>query len=276
MANGIERPGVAPSVLNANGVLNANSVAPCEQMASQGWQNCARVTMSQVALETDFIHGPASSALIADLIISKPVPMTSLHQRLARMIVAWRERPVGIKLLSFAAVGAVNTLVDLGVFSLAYFYFDVPLVLSNVLAWSCAVTGSYVLNTLTTFARESGRTLNFQIYVRFVLSQVAGLVANTATIVAMSYFMPVLVGKLFAIGVSFLVNFALSHFVVFPGRIVSEPGQRKAMQLGWACPAVIVLVILGVLGTGMLFHFGATPSATDISSRSRFAPAPLP
>jgi putative flippase GtrA len=204
------------------------------------------------------------------------VPMISLHQQLDRLIAAWRERPVGIKLLSFAAVGVVNSLVDLGVFSLAYFYFETPLVLSNVLAWICAVTGSYVLNTLTTFARESGRALNFQIYVRFVVSQMAGLAANTATIVAASYFMPVLIGKLLAIGVSFLVNFALSHFVVFSERSVHAPTQRKAMQFGWACPAVIVLVILGVLGAGMLFHFGATPLATDISSRSRLAPAPLP
>ena len=48
-----------------------------------------------------------------------------------------------------------------------------------------------------------------------MLSQVAGLVANTATVLAASYFMPVLIGKVLAIGVSFLVNFSLSHFVVF-------------------------------------------------------------
>ena len=38
------------------------------------------------------------------------------------------------------------------------------------------------------------------------------------TVFVASYFMPVLVGKVLAIGVSFLVNFSLSHFVVFRKR----------------------------------------------------------
>ena len=49
----------------------------------------------------------------------------------------------------------------------------------------------------------------------FVLSQTLGLVANTTTVLVASYFMPVLAGKALAIGASFLVNFTLSHFVVF-------------------------------------------------------------
>ena len=55
-------------------------------------------------------------------------------------------------------------------------------------------------------------------YITFAISQVAGLVANTATVFVASYFMPVLLGKLLAIGASFLVNFSLSHFVVFRKR----------------------------------------------------------
>ena len=202
------------------------------------------------------------------------MPMFSRTPLLDRMMAAWHERPVGIKLLSFAVVGVVNSSVDLAVFSLAYFYFDLPLVFSNVVAWSCAVTCSYVLNSLTTFARQSGRALDFRVYVSFVVSQAAGLVVNTAVIVVASYFMPVLIGKLLAIGASFLVNFSLSHFIVFPERIVRRPGRRNAARLGWICSAAAVLVILGVLGANMLFHFDATPSATDISSRSRLTPAP--
>jgi putative flippase GtrA len=193
-----------------------------------------------------------------------------------RLIAAWHERPVGIKLLSFAVIGVVNSSVDLAVFSLAYFYFELPLVLSNIVAWSCAVTGSYVLNSLATFARESGRALDFRVFVTFVVSQVAGLVANTAVILIASYFVPVLIGKLLAIGASFVVNFSLSHFVVFPERIVGGPGRRNAARLGWLCSAAAAFVILGVLGANMLFHYGATPSATDISSRSRLAPALKP
>lgn len=131
---------------------------------------------------------------------------------------AWHERAVALKAMSFAAVGVVNAAVDFGVFSFAYYQFELPIVTANVMAWSVAVSGSYIMNTMTTFARESGRELRAKAYINFVLAQVAGLVANTATVFAASYFMPVLLGKLLAIGASFLVNFSLSHFVVFRKR----------------------------------------------------------
>jgi putative flippase GtrA len=80
------------------------------------------------------------------------------------------------------------------------------------------------MNSLTTFAKESGRELSLKSYFSFTLSQVAGLVANTATVLIASYVVPVLVAKLIAIGVSFLVNFSLSHFIVF--RKHPEAGPR--------------------------------------------------
>ena len=135
-----------------------------------------------------------------------------------RLIAAWHERAIVLKAMSFALVGVVNSAVDFGVFAIAYSYFGLPIILANVLSWCVAVSGSYVMNSLTTFAHESGRELRAKAYLSFALSQVAGLVANTTTVVVASYFMPVLVGKVLAIGVSFLVNFTLSHFIVFRKR----------------------------------------------------------
>ena len=132
-----------------------------------------------------------------------------------RLTAAWRDRAIAVKAMSFAAVGVINSLVDLGVFSVAYYWLGLPIVAANVCAWCVAVSGSYVMNSLTTFSRESGGALRPGTYLSFALSQLAGLVANTATVLAASYVMPVLIGKLLAIGVSFLVNFSLSHFVVF-------------------------------------------------------------
>ena len=111
--------------------------------------------------------------------------------------------------------GSINTLIDFGVFVVAVEVLKLPLVLSNVLAWSVAVTGSYIMNTYTTFAAESGRRLNLRAYGTFVMSGIVGLIANTTALVLASYMAPVLVAKIIAIGVSFLVNFTLSHFVVF-------------------------------------------------------------
>jgi putative flippase GtrA len=137
-----------------------------------------------------------------------------------RLIAAWHERAIALKAMSFAAVGLVNSAVDFGVFSFAYYYLELPIVTANVMAWIVAVSGSYVMNSLTTFARESGRELRAKAYFAFLISQIGGLLANTATVFVASYFMPVLLGKVLAIGASFLVNFSLSHFVVFRKRKV--------------------------------------------------------
>src|SRR3954454_8852406 len=143
-----------------------------------------------------------------------------------RALKAWHERALMLKALSFAVVGLVNSAVDFGVFSFAYYYLALPIITANVAAWAVAVTGSYVMNSLTTFARESGRALTLKAYVGFAVSQLAGLVANTATVLIASYFMPVLIGKLLAIGASFLVNFSLSHFLVFRKRPDTARGER--------------------------------------------------
>ncbi len=46
----------------------------------------------------------------------------------------------------------------------------------------------------------------------------AGVIANTTTVIVAVQFMPVWAAKLIAIFVGFVVNFSLSHFVVFRRR----------------------------------------------------------
>lgn len=151
-----------------------------------------------------------------------PPFLDRLHGRLAQ---AWQDRAVSLKALSFALVGVVNTLIDLGIFLIAYNWIGLPLVPANVLAWLVAVTGSYAMNSVITFAAESGGKLRWRSYVTFVASGVAGVIANTTVLVVASFWMPVLAAKLLAIFASFVVNFSLSHFVVFRAR-APQPGTR--------------------------------------------------
>ena len=108
-----------------------------------------------------------------------PAPLQKLIDRLA---VAWHERAVALKAVSFAIVGVVNSAVDFGVFSFAYYYLALPIVVANTLAWIVAVTCSYVSNSTITFAAESGRRLALKRYFAFAFWQVAGFLANTATV----------------------------------------------------------------------------------------------
>jgi putative flippase GtrA len=141
-----------------------------------------------------------------------------LQRTLDRLNKAWHDRAVALKAASFAMVGVVNTGVDFSVFVVAAGHLGWPLVPANVLAWVVAVTFSYVMNSFITFGPESGRILRWRDYLTFAASGVAGMVASTATLFALSYVMPVLFAKLVSILVSFVVNFSLSHFVVFKAR----------------------------------------------------------
>jgi putative flippase GtrA len=154
-------------------------------------------------------------------------PLERLGRRLELLSL---ERAVLVKAASFALIGVVNVAVDFSVFFIAYFHLGLAIIVANVISWCVAVTGSYVMNSLITFAKESGRRLRMKDYGSFVLSQLGGLVANTTTVFVASYFIalvlhvprdaarPVLLAKVLAIGASFLVNFSLSHFVVFRPR----------------------------------------------------------
>lgn len=157
-----------------------------------------------------------------------PPAAQSLPQRI---MAALRRQALMLKAMSFASIGVVNTLIDLGLFLLALNYLTASLVVANVLAWTVAVTGSYVMNSFITFAAESGRQLTLRAYLTFVASQVLGLVAATATLLLAALVMPVLYAKLLAIGASFLVNFSISHFVVFR-KPASLPAQSRGERGG--------------------------------------------
>jgi len=164
-----------------------------------------------------------------------------------RLIAGWRGRSLRLKAVAFGLVGVVNTAVDYGVFLVARAVLThsasalaafasvsefcrcgnpaaVSLVAANTLSWIVAVSGSYVLNSTITFAAESGRKLRWRAYFAFVLSGVAGWFANTACLLVAAevLLLPVWLSKLLAILASFVVNFSLSHFVVFRVRVKPE------------------------------------------------------
>jgi putative flippase GtrA len=166
-----------------------------------------------------------------------------------RLASARRERTIVLKAVSFALVGVINAAVDYGVFFLvlgilensarvvelasaisvschclsAETWIIVP---ANVVAWLVAVSGSYVMNSFTTFAAESGRKLKWRDYGTFVASGIAGVIANTTTVVIAAQFVPVWAAKLIAILVGFVVNFMLSHFIVFRPREQQAPDRQ--------------------------------------------------
>ncbi len=160
-----------------------------------------------------------------------------------RLLAGWHSRALGLKAIVFALIGLVNAMVDYGVFLLARALLDrsppalsafhsladfchcgtaasISLVAANTMSWLVAVSGSYIMNSSITFAHESGRKLRWRAYATFVISGMAGWLANTATLLvaAQVFLLPVWLAKVAAIFASFVVNFSLSHFVVFRAR----------------------------------------------------------
>ena len=135
--------------------------------------------------------------------------------KLPQFVETWLRHPTFAKMISFGLIGVCNAVIDFGVFSLAYEAFDLPIVPANVLAWLVAVSCSYVMNTMITFRKESGRVLRMKDYLSFAASGVLGMITNTATLLLLSRVMPVYGAKGGAIFTAFIVNFAMSHFVVF-------------------------------------------------------------
>jgi len=163
----------------------------------------------------------------------------------------WRYRALSLKAMTFAFVGVINTLVDYSMFllarlalsqsasALAFFQSvatacrcadptTVGLVTANMMSFAVAITGSYILNSSITFAAESGRQLRWRAYFTFVASGLLGWTANTTTLVfaAQVLLLPVWVAKGIAVIASFVVNFSMSHFVVFRVR------HRPAIDAG--------------------------------------------
>jgi len=142
----------------------------------------------------------------------------SFYERVRLWIVAgWRNRALSFKAVVYALVGVINTAIDYGLFLAAHAVLGLPLVAANTLSWMVAVSNSYMLNSTITFAAESGRKLRWLAYFTFVASGIAGWLANTAALVVgvEVLLLPVWLAKLFAVIASFIVNFSMSHFVVF-------------------------------------------------------------
>jgi putative flippase GtrA len=142
---------------------------------------------------------------------------------LNQIATAWRNRTVLAKLFSFASIGVINVAVDVTVFSVEYQLLHLPLILSNIVSWAIAVSGSYAMNTKVTFGKETGGALNWKHYLNFVASGVLGVIVATITLVILSRDTNVFAAKLVSILAAFAFNFSMSHFVVFRGLSETEP-----------------------------------------------------
>ena len=134
--------------------------------------------------------------------------------------------------IKFIVVGVVNFLVDYGVLTLLNVVLGWPLVLSNIISYSCGVINSFLLNRFWTFkmklkffSKYNIRLKNKTIhpvfvsfdFLKFIFVNLASLGVNTLAVYILGdlYGLPTIVAKLVATAFSFTVNFAGNKLLVF-------------------------------------------------------------
>ena len=124
--------------------------------------------------------------------------------------------------VKFMAVGVINFFVDYGVLTLLNHGLGWPLVLSNIISYSCGIVNSFVLNRYWTF-RQHLKFLSRH-FVLFVFVNLVSLGVNTLAVHILGnlYGMPNILAKLIATVFSFTVNFAGNKLLVF-----NQPEKRQ-------------------------------------------------
>lgn len=125
----------------------------------------------------------------------------------------------------FAAVGVLNTIVDVGIFAFLTKTLSIWLVPANIVSFLSGAATSYLLNRNLTFARTRSQTSGSELW-RFALVTLLVVVVSTVTVALLSKAVDPLIAKCISVGVTFAIGFVLQKTFVFrPSDDV--PGARE-------------------------------------------------
>lgn len=119
----------------------------------------------------------------------------------------------------FATVGVVNTAVDFAVFSVAFKVIGLPILLANGIAFSVAVTNSYLMNRLWTYRGHETRRREHETFFLYILISIGGLAVSSLVIVMLAAITHWTLAKVGAIGATFAWNYLLTSRCLFRARI---------------------------------------------------------
>jgi len=144
----------------------------------------------------------------------------------------------------FSLVGVINTMIDFCVYSVAVF-FGLPFFFANLISTSCGMAFSFFGNRSFTF-KAKGASLRRQVFLFIVVTVFSQWVIQPFVIWIVSHISfsftilgtspALIVGKIAAIGFSFVWNFVLYNKVVFATRpepsdevaAADDPGSERA------------------------------------------------
>jgi putative flippase GtrA len=86
-----------------------------------------------------------------------------------------------MRVVKFASVGALNTVIDFAVFNLLVLVFGVGIVVANLVSYSAGIANSYLWNRNWTFADRRSNRWRPELF-KFVVANLGGLAVNTGLV----------------------------------------------------------------------------------------------
>ena len=117
--------------------------------------------------------------------------------------------------MRFAVVGVINTSIDLAVFYLAFYWLGLHLIVANTIAYSVGTVNSYLMNKYWTFAGRGSPEVSPAEFSRFILFNLGGLILSNIAIFIFAKFVPPIISKIGAIGITFIWNYVTIRRFVF-------------------------------------------------------------
>lgn len=119
------------------------------------------------------------------------------------------------QILLFAAVGGVNTLIDIAIFFFLTAVIGWHLVSANLIAFVVAATNSYLLNRFVTFAGPIRHRARQAILLFALVTSATAVVATLALWGLVYGGIPILIAKAIAVVISVVMNFLGTRQIVF-------------------------------------------------------------
>lgn len=127
-----------------------------------------------------------------------------------------------LEIARFALVGVINTGIDLAVFTVGFYWLGLHLIVANTISYSAGTINSYLMNKYWTFAGRGVSEISTAEFSRFVLFNLGGLLLSNLAIFVFAKFVPAIVSKLGAIGVTFVWNYVTIRRFVFRDTEMTE------------------------------------------------------
>ena len=127
------------------------------------------------------------------------------------------------QMIKFAIVGAIGTIVNLSILFISTEFFSIYYIISEIIAFFCALINNYILNKIWTFKEKVKYKVIRKYFQYFSITLIALVVNLIILFILVEFFnMWYILAEIVAILGGFLINFSGSKFWTFNETIIDD------------------------------------------------------